>query len=72
MAPKKNNVSFVSNFPFMFPKRRRYSKSKRAGIIFPVTRFYRKLKSLPQMPHRIYQNASVFLSASIEYLMGKY
>ncbi|RNA39158.1 core histone macro- isoform X2 [Brachionus plicatilis] len=52
-------------------KRRRTSKSIKAGITFPVTRFHRKLKSLPQMPHRIYQNASVYLSATIEYLIAE-
>lgn len=69
MGPKKNNKIAT---PFYRPKRLRFSKSKRAGIIFPVTRFHRKLKALPQMPHRIYQKASVYLSASIEYLIGSF
>lgn len=52
-------------------KTKRVSRSTRAGIIFPVTRLHRQLKSCPSAPKRITLGASVYLSSVLEYLTGK-
>lgn len=54
------------------PRRRNVSRSARAGIIFPVARVHRLLKSAPSAPSRVTQGASVYASAVIEYLVGMY
>lgn len=58
----------------MPPKARakRHSRSTRAGIIFPVARIHRFLKSSPTTTTRITQGASVYLASVIEYLVGMY
>ena len=61
MRGKKNNSSVV-----------RKSQSSRAGLIFPVSRMYRKLKKLPQAPKRVGKGASVYITSVIEYLIGKF
>ena len=46
------------------------SKSARAGVIFPVTRIVKKLKSIvPQKKNRV--NASVYIAAVLEYLCAE-
>ncbi|CAF3036400.1 unnamed protein product [Rotaria sp. Silwood2] len=52
-------------------KRPRLSRSTRAGIIFPVSRVHRQLKSMPTATKRITQGASIYLSAVIEYLVAE-
>ncbi|CAF1080584.1 unnamed protein product [Rotaria sordida] len=52
-------------------KKARLSRATRAGIIFPVSRIHRQLRSLPSAPKRITQGASVYLSAVIEYLVAE-
>jgi len=54
------------------PKRPRKSRSTRAGIIFPVARMHRLLKSAPTATTRVTQGASVYLASVIEYLVGMY
>ena len=46
------------------------SRSQRAGVLFPVSRFRRYLKDLLKK-FRIGVGASVYLAAVIEYLTGK-
>ncbi len=53
-------------------KQRKVSRSTRAGIIFPVARIHRFLKSGPNATSRVTQGASVYLSSVIEYLVGMY
>jgi histone H2A len=53
-------------------KRPRTSRSTRAGIIFPVGRIHRLLKTGPTATARVTEGASVYLSAVIEYLVGMY
>jgi histone H2A len=55
----------------MAPKTRR-SRSTRAGIIFPVARIHRLLKSGPNATTRVTKGASVYAAAVIEYLVGMY
>ncbi|CAF1042266.1 unnamed protein product [Rotaria sp. Silwood1] len=52
-------------------KKPRISRSTRAGIIFPVSRVHRQLKSMPTATKRITQGASIYLSAVIEYLTAE-
>jgi histone H2A len=56
----------------MTPKARqpKVSRSTRAGIIFPVARIHRFLKSAPSATTRVTQGASVYLSSVLEYLVG--
>ena len=58
----------------MPPKQRqpKVSRSTRAGIIFPVGRVHRLLKTAPTATTRVTKGASVYLSAVIEYLVGMY
>ena len=51
---------------------RKVSRSTRAGIIFPVARIHRLIKSGPNAATRVTQGASVYASAVIEYLVGMY
>jgi histone H2A len=55
----------------MAPKTRQ-SQSIRAGIIFPVARIHRLLKSGPTATTRVTKGASVYAAAVIEYLVGMY
>ncbi len=48
----------------------RQSASSRAGLIFPVARVTRKLKSIPQKVNRVSKGAGVYLTSVIEYLLG--
>lgn len=48
----------------------RRSQSSRAGLSFPVARFVRKMKQLPQASKRVSKPAGVYLTAVVEYLMG--
>ena len=50
----------------------RKSRSTRAGIIFPVARMHRYLKTGPNATTRVTQGASVYTAAVIEYLVGMY
>ncbi len=51
-------------------KAKRISKSVRAGLTFPVTRFYRQYRSkLPKF--RISEKCSIYTSAVVEYLTGE-
>jgi histone H2A len=52
--------------------RGRKSRSTRAGIIFPVARMHRKLKSAPTATSRVTQGAAVYTAAVVEYLVGMY
>lgn len=53
------------------PKGLRKSQSNRAGLTMPVSRFLNKLKKMPEMPGRVSKTAGVYMSAVIEYLIGK-
>jgi histone H2A len=53
-------------------KKGRLSQSSRAGIIFPVPRMHRYLKSAPLATTRVTKGASVYLAAVTEYLVGRY
>jgi histone H2A len=53
-------------------KKGRTSQSSRAGIIFPVSRIHRYLKSAPSTTARVTKGASVYLAAITEYLVGRY
>jgi hypothetical protein len=53
-------------------KKQKTSRSTRAGIIFPVARINRFLKSAPTATTRVTQGASVYLASVIEYLVGMY
>jgi histone H2A len=53
-------------------KKARVSRSSRAGIIFPVTRMHRYLKSGPTATSRVTRGAAVYLAAVAEYLVGRY
>lgn len=48
----------------------RSTQSSRAGLIFPVAKFTRKLRTMPQSTKRISKSAGVYTAAAIEYLMG--
>ena len=52
-------------------KKGRVSQSSRAGIIFPVSRIHRYLKSAPLASTRVTKGASVYLAAIAEYLVGR-
>jgi len=54
----------------MAPKSKRLSQGARAGIVFPVSRIHRYLKSSPTVTKRVSKAASVYLSATLEYLAG--
>jgi len=53
-------------------KKGRLSQSSRAGIIFPVSRMHRYLKSSPSATTRVTKGASVYLAAVTEYLVGRF
>jgi len=57
----------------MPPKQRqqKVSQSTRAGIIFPVGRTHRLLKSAPTATTRVTKGAAVYLSSVIEYLVAE-
>ncbi|CAF0917521.1 unnamed protein product [Didymodactylos carnosus] len=55
----------------MAPKSKRLSKSTRAGIIFPVTRMHRQLKSAQVAARRVTKGAAVYLAAVTEYLVAE-
>ena len=48
----------------------RQTQSRKAGLIFPVARFHRLLRSMPQSTKRVSKPAGVYMTAAIEYLMG--
>jgi hypothetical protein len=52
-------------------KKGRVSQSSKAGIIFPVSRIHRYLKSAPATTTRVTKGASVYLAAVVEYLVGR-
>ena len=52
------------------PKSSRQTQSSRAGLLFPVSRFVRKMKLMPQSTQRFSKTAGVYMTAVIEYLMG--
>jgi hypothetical protein len=52
-------------------KKKRVSRSTRAGIIFPVARMHRTLKSVPTSTTRVTKAASVYLASALEYLVGR-
>ncbi|CAF0753008.1 unnamed protein product [Didymodactylos carnosus] len=52
-------------------KTKRISKSARAGIIFPVTRMHRQLKSSEHVVRRVTKGAAVYLAAVVEYLVAE-
>ncbi len=56
----------------MAPKKAPVSRSSRAGIIFPVGRMHRYLKSAPATTTRVTKGAAVYLAAVAEYLVGRY
>ncbi|CAF0711562.1 unnamed protein product [Brachionus calyciflorus] len=70
MSSKKNKVK--TSLP-VTPRSKsiRKSQSSRAGIIFPVARIHRKLKSMPKAATRVAKGASVYASAVIEYLIAE-
>lgn len=51
-------------------KAKKISKSARAGLLFPVTRFHRLLRK-GRYAKRVSQSAAVYLSAVIEYLSAE-
>lgn len=51
-------------------KAKKISKSARAGLLFPVTKFHRLLRK-GRYARRISQSAAVYLSAVIEYLSAE-
>uniref|UniRef100_A0A183EAI4 Histone H2A n=1 Tax=Gongylonema pulchrum TaxID=637853 RepID=A0A183EAI4_9BILA len=51
-------------------KAKKLSKSARAGLLFPVTRFHRLLRK-GRYAKRISQSAAVYISAVIEYLSAE-
>jgi len=55
----------------MAPKSKRLSQGARAGIVFPVSRIHRYLKSSPTVTKRVSKAASVYLSATLEYLAAE-
>jgi len=72
----KNNIYLLNVFIKikMAPtstKKGRISQSSRAGIIFPVARIHRYLKSSPLSTARVTKGASVYLAAVAEYLVGR-
>jgi hypothetical protein len=48
----------------------RQSASSKAGLIFPVTRFQKKLKKIPQSVSRVSKTAGVYIASVIEYLIS--
>ncbi len=54
------------------PRQQKISRSTRAGVIFPVGRIHRLLKSAPTATARVTKGASVYTAAVIEYLVGMY
>ncbi|UJR22367.1 hypothetical protein I4U23_025429 [Adineta vaga] len=52
-------------------KKARVSRSSRAGIIFPVARMHRYLKSAPSTTNRVTKGAAVYLAAVAEYLVAE-
>ncbi|CAF0768754.1 unnamed protein product [Adineta ricciae] len=52
-------------------KSARVSRSSRAGIIFPVARMHRYLKSAPLATNRVTKSAAVYLAAVAEYLVAE-
>eukprot|EP00456_Euglypha_rotunda_P088501 TRINITY_DN90733_c0_g1_i1.p1 TRINITY_DN90733_c0_g1~~TRINITY_DN90733_c0_g1_i1.p1 ORF type:complete len:102 (-),score=12.75 TRINITY_DN90733_c0_g1_i1:10-315(-) len=51
--------------------RKRISRSQRAGLVFPVSRFSRQLKAGRQA-NRISKTAPVYLAAVLEYLVSEF
>ena len=51
-------------------KKARLSGSARAGLMFPVARMHRYLKSTPTATTRATKGAAVYLAAVAEYLVG--
>lgn len=52
-------------------KKGRVSQSARAGIIFPVARIHRYLKSAPSTVNRVTKGAAIYLAAVTEYLVAE-
>jgi hypothetical protein len=50
------------------PKRKHQSKSKKAGVIFPVSKFLKKLKQMTK--RKIRSTATVYMTAAVEYVTG--
>ena len=55
----------------MLQKKHGFLNPPRAGIIFPVSRIHRYLKSAPLASTRVTKGASVYLAAVAEYLVGR-
>jgi histone H2A len=47
------------------------TKSRKAGITFPVTRIHKKLRKQPQSTGRVGQGAAVYLAGVMEYLTAE-
>lgn len=69
MAPK-NSGTKISKPLGVRTKRR--TQSAKSGLTFPVARFAKKLKTMPQAAKRVSKPAGVYVTAVIEYLMGFY
>lgn len=52
-------------------KKKRVSRSARAGILFPVARMHRLLKAIPTSTTRVTKAAAVYLASALEYLVGR-
>ncbi|CAF1094007.1 unnamed protein product [Adineta ricciae] len=56
---------------FRSGQRKRITVSRRSGLIFPVSRIHRAVKSLPNVPNRVSKGASIYLTAIVEYLTAE-
>ncbi|CAF0732393.1 unnamed protein product [Adineta ricciae] len=56
---------------FRSGQRKRVTVSRRSGLIFPVSRIHRAIKSLPNVPNRVSKGASIYLTAIVEYLTAE-
>jgi len=52
------------------PKKKPVSKTKKAGLVFPVSRVYNRLKK-DRYANRVRVNAAVYLAATLEYLVAE-